>query len=521
MEALNEAPFEFRWRIAGLAGLALLAVLMLATVRDYGMTWDEEFHRTYGRYVLAWFESGFKDDSAFHYKNSYVYGALFDVVAELMARVSPLGLYEDRHLLNVIFGILAFAGTWRLGTTILGARGGALALAIAATTPMFYGHSFNNPKDLPFATLFIWTLICLYDSARPLPAVSWKSTAKLCLCLGAMLATRPAGIFFLAYIVVWWALCLWRAQAGRREVHRAIGAFAAVVAGAWLLMVSLWPWGQVSPFIHPIAGILIASRFSYALTTLFNGQQVPAIHPPLSYLPTWFSLQMPEIYLVAAAAGAAGFLFARRVRPRMELVFLGFVVLFPIAMAVGLRSTLYDGVRHLLFVIPPVAVLAAAGIESGLRGGVPAVIRGAVAAAAILAVSLTVRDMIALHPYQSLYFNRLIAGGLPGVNGRFETDYWGFTYREAVDWVMKNVPGENIRIANCSNPLQTAYYLRGADGARFIQVGRDDNPDLLLATTRWDCHVRPGSRVLHTVDRQGVPLSYVLDLRSTANTDAR
>jgi hypothetical protein len=33
--------------------------------------------------------------------------------------------------------------------------------------------------------------------------------------------------------------------------------------------------------------------------------------------------------------------------------------------------------------------------------------------------------------------------------------------------------------------------------------------------------VRPGSRVLHTVDRQGVPLSYVLDLRSTANTDAR
>ena len=121
--------------------------------------------------------------------------------------------------------------------------------------------------------------------------------------------------------------------------------------------------------------------------------------------------------------------------------------------------------------------------------------------------------MVALHPYQSVYFNRLIAGGLPGVSGRFETDYWGNSYREATEWVMTNVPGDGIRIANCSNALQSSYYLRRPRGARFVPVAVEDHPDLLLATTRWDCHRQAAARVLHTVERQGVALSYVLDLR--------
>jgi hypothetical protein len=43
----------------------------------------------------------------------------------------------------------------------------------------------------------------------------------------------------------------------------------------------------------------------------------------------------------------------------VTLGFLAFVVLFPILAAILLRSTLYDAVRHFLFVIPPLAVLAA------------------------------------------------------------------------------------------------------------------------------------------------------------------
>jgi hypothetical protein len=534
--SMDRTRHEHRWEVIGLGLLVAIAVLMLATVSDYGLSWDAEFHVTYGEYVLAWFESGFQDKRALSYKNSYVYGAFFDVLAQLFARLSPLGVYEDRHLVNVAFGILALAGTRRLGAVLLGARGGALAMGLTVLTPMFYGHSFNNPKDIPFAALFVWTLTYLYESARPMPGTSRWATAKLSICFGAMLAIRPGGIFFLAYIVIWWSLLLWRAPARWRDVLLARTALVQTLLGAWVVMLTCWPWGQVNPIIHPLAGIVYASRFSYAMTTLFLGEQVPAQRPPLSYLPVWFGVQLPEIYFVAGAAAVAGYLFHRRrsdphfatanqpqsridtrqLRPgdrTAELVFLSFVVLFPIATAMVLRSTLYDGVRHLLFVIPPLAVLAAAGIESGLAPPVPRAVRALIASAAILATALTIREMIVLHPYQSTYFNRLFAGGLAGANGRFETDYWGNSYREAIEWVVKNVPGEGIRVANCSSLLQTSYYLRGAEGARFISVLKEEDPDLLLATTRWDCHRRPEARVLHTVERHGVPLAYVLDLR--------
>lgn len=100
------------------------------------------------------------------------------------------------------------------------------------------------------------------------------------------------------------------------------------------------------------------------------------------------------------------------------------------------------------------------------------------------------------------------------MRGRPETDYWGNGYREAIEWVVNNVPGKGIRIANCSYPSQSSYYLRGSSGARFVHVASEAEPDILLATTRWDCHRKTGARVLHTIERQGVPLVYVLDLRS-------
>ena len=51
-------------------------------------------------------------------------------------------------------------------------------------------------------------------------------------------------------------------------------------------------------------------------------------------------------------------------------------------------------------------------------------------------------------------------------------------------------------------------------GARFVPVLLEQHPDILIATTRGDCYRHAGGRVLHTVERQGVTLLYVFDLRA-------
>jgi len=511
-----------RWTVAGAAALTVIAVVMLATVRGYGMTWDEQFQSAYGESVIAWYRSGFHNDAALTYRDLYLYSALFDVVAQLVAHVSPLGLYNSRHIVNVAFALTGLAGTWRLGVLAIGGRGGVLAMGLTALTPMFYGHSFNNPKDIPFAVVFVWTLCVLLESTRSIPHIRLSSIAKVTAAFGALLAIRPGGIFVFGYIVLWWVVSFLRCgDSLRAAAQKAVIPLAAVFGGAWLIMLAFWPWGQVNPIINPLLGIRRAARFSFTGSTLFFGQQVPARPAPVAYVPTWLALQLPETYLVALVAGFLPLAVQRTAPTTAEdrqravtVAFLTFVVVFPVLTAMLLRSALYDAVRHFLFVIPPLAVLAAAALERSLRSPLPRSVRAAVVAAAVAAAAFTVRDMAAMHPYESVYFNRLVAGGLPGVDGRFETDYWGNSYREGIEWVMKNVPGEGIRVANCSNPFQTSYFLEGAAGARFVPVLLEQNPDILLATTRGNCYRNAGGRVLHTVERQGVVLLYVLDLRA-------
>ena len=135
----------------------------------------------------------------------------------------------------------------------------------------------------------------------------------------------------------------------------------------------------------------------------------------------------------------------------------------------------------------------------------------------VIAVGLmtTIADMIALHPYESVYFNRLIAGGLRAAAGSYETDYWGNSYREGVEWLVTHYgpsasATQPIRVASCSHPLSTRYFLP-ADRFRYVFLS-EEPADVFLATTRWHCDESVPGRVVHRVQRQGVTLLYIKEL---------
>jgi hypothetical protein len=102
--------------------------------------------------------------------------------------------------------------------------------------------------------------------------------------------------------------------------------------------------------------------------------------------------------------------------------------LFPLVYVSAARAPLYDGIRHVLFVIPPLVVLATMGLRSAAQRlpGVPFV-TGAGAAWALYAV-------VTLHPYQAIYFNVLV-GGLSGAQSHYTLDYWGHTSKESARWL--------------------------------------------------------------------------------------
>src|SRR4051812_43306561 len=104
----RRALFENRplWDRLAVVVLAAALTLVVATFTAYGVTWDEDVHNWYGILALEYYLSLFADQRAFHFVDLFNYGALFDMTAAALNRVSSLGVFETRHLLNGCVGVL-------------------------------------------------------------------------------------------------------------------------------------------------------------------------------------------------------------------------------------------------------------------------------------------------------------------------------------------------------------------------------------------------------------------------------
>jgi hypothetical protein len=76
---------------AALLFAALMALVFL-TFKDYAISNDEEVQQRYGEMIVAYYATGFADQALFHFRDLYLYGGLFDLVAvglEKLCRSTP------------------------------------------------------------------------------------------------------------------------------------------------------------------------------------------------------------------------------------------------------------------------------------------------------------------------------------------------------------------------------------------------------------------------------------------------
>ena len=264
------------------------------------------------------------------------------------------------------------------------------------------------------------------------------------------------------------------------------------------------------------------------MTVLYDGRLMLSGEVSRFYIPRWFSLVLPESYAIAFLLGALALLRIVRRRPQgtwraaarvkaVQAGWLAAVATLPLVVVVVARTPLYDGPRHFLFVVPLLAVLAGISAAAYLREyRWSAAKAGALAALGCSGLVIAV-DMVELHPYQAVYFNRAVAGGLPHAITQWEGDYWGLSYKEGAEWLIGRYAGvrchDRIRVATNSVFLQTAYYLRKTEEARrlFKPVGMNGRPHFVLATTRYHDHLHTPGRLAHVVQRQGAGLLYVFE----------
>lgn len=540
--ARSEAGLRTRdpWDTAAAALLVVVAVMICLTFRDYGVSWDDGFSHTQGIDFFKWYGSGFRDHSVMTvYMSEYLYGGFFNAIAAFVANHSPFGTYESIHLVIAAAGLLGIAFAYRLGKLLAGSMAGFLSALILTLTPTYYGHSFMNPKDLPFAVLFVVALYYLTRAYDDLPRLSMRSVAVTGTAIGLVMAIRAAGVLLLGYFVLlvgFWLIAQYRKDPSypSRPAWTALRdggvSFVLVSFVAWVWMLIWWPFAQLDPVLNPLRVFLMSAKFTeWHWTVLYRGQYFQSDSLPWHYLPGSFLVTLPEYYVVALSGGLVAFVIAiarkhrgdqkRGVDAQMKLLFLVFAAFFPLAAVIAMRPIMYDGTRLFLFVIPPLAVLSGVSLAWLLSRGLPPISKMLVALLLVLVGAVTIADMVTLHPYEYVFFNRS-SGGLRAANGRYETEYWGTSYKEGVEWLIRNyrpdAPKASIRVKNDSNPFLTDYYLisNRPETQRFSPVGLYDESDVILSITRWNQYLNYPGRALHVVERMGTPLLYVLEVAS-------
>lgn len=442
--------------------LALLLPLMVASSRGYGVTWDELPRQAYGERVWRFYADRsqpgrFETDPA----GSHLYGGLFDVSAVALQKALPLNPWALRHALNAVFGWAGLVACYVLASRLAGPTAGLLALVLLAVCPRYWADAMNNPKDLPFAACATAALAAMAGIPSRYPFLTLKRALALGLTIGLALSVRPGGLLFVAYTGVVVAVQVVRARdADPRHLLVTCGLFLLAVLVATTIPLAFWPWLLGRPYLGLIEAVAGVTHFEWHGTTLFEGADVDVRHLPWTYVPTWLLYTTPLVILAGGVVAAAA--LVRPSRYRMGAWGLLAAASFPIVYVVVRHSTLYDGIRHLLFVVPPIAALAALGWCGLLESRR---LRLAAALLLVAGVSEPLGFTLWNHPNEAVYFNPLL-GGPRGAVGRFELDYWGNCVYQA----QQHVAGMAVRAGMPIVVSGHRWRMMGANRSRLPQL---------------------------------------------------
>ena len=463
--------------------------LGLMLVDDYGLTWDEEYERLHGLVVMDYFNdlSGgkFFDRPVSQYTlEDYFnrhYGTAFQTLAMgleyLLDLDDPRQWYLLRHYLTFLVWFIALIFFYRLlQLRFQNAAFSLVGVVFMILSPRIFADAFYNSKDIVFLAFYI---ISTYTLVKFLQHPALKSAVYLALATALLINTRILGVIFPVISLFFIFLTIITNHGSptpKKHFVRQTLYYLLLLLGFTIL---LWPYLWEAPFARLAESFRIMGSFPWDDPVLYWGQFIPATQLPWHYIPSWILITTPVLYTLLFAAGLGSVAY-HSIRGRFndeDLIDMLNLALFvvPLLAVIVLGSTLYDGWRQMFFLYGPFMMLSMRGFFELLKrckGLNPVRVSRLARLLLFLAVAWTLGStsffMIKYHPHQNVYFN-FITGKETTKN--FEADYWGLSYRQALEFLLEYDDRDTIPVVSTNFPGEfNAMILKPEDRQRLHYV---------------------------------------------------
>ncbi len=430
-------------------GVAVFGFLLLVGLSfGSGINADDKFQVDYSQKLVNYYGTFGQDTTALNIPdgNMHLYGGFFEVVTGFVSKAlgfqpTDLAYHNVRHATSAMLGWVAILCAALLARLIAGWRAGLITLVIMLLSPRFVGDSLMNPKDIPFAAGY---MLALYNMAAVLdrmPTPRRWNLAGLVGGLGLALAIRAGGLLPFGFLVMFGGLHFLLKNGGLSAFSNgtALKKYLLVIAGTavagYVLALLFWPFALQAPLRNPFVALSKFADLEVKIRVLYEGINVMSDQTPWHYPLKWMFYTIP----LAAIAGFFGSLallprLLKKYNPLWVSMVL-FTAIFPVFYVIYKNSVIHDGWRHLTFAYPPMAV--AAGLfwhELAAMFTEKRPVQWAVYGAMGLLLADAGAYIAANPKFPYTYFNPIV-GGTQGAYGRFETDYWGISVRQGIEWL--------------------------------------------------------------------------------------
>lgn len=479
-------------RDALLVTAAVFAVAAIARLWDLGaagQTWDEDTYWSAGRNYVQNLVRGDFDDAAWRWNYEH------PPVTKYLAGLG--GLWSDgfdgARAMSALAMALGCALLVPIGRRLVDLRVGAIGGGIAALSPHLIGHGQVVGHEAPSvaAWALAWWLSARVwdggDRARPL---AWRMVA-VGVVLGVALMIRFVNGLMAPAIGL---TILITAPAGARVRAVKLG-LAIIPAVAIVTAIALWP----RLWTHPIAHTQEAwdkLKGTHSLEP-FHGTLTKA--PPRWYFLPYLGATTPIVVLVAAAGGLA--LAAARAW-RGALIILAWAIA---PLGVMLSPVRQDGIRYVLPVLLPMALVAAIGVAAVTRWiGARLHVLAGLAVPAAMAIYLVV-TCARIHPYYLDYYGEQTGGPAAVAKARrYEIAWWGEGVERAIGYVNAHAATGDRVHRDCVEPGHLTWF-RG-DLWEPVHDPRQAQWIVHYQPSWRPCAIPPDAIRVLRVEAQGAPL---------------